>query len=298
MLTPLLLAGTRLEQLLNPRERSESGLEVGKVLKRRLGGCHGQVYYLYVPRSAGKRPPLMVSIHGISRNARQHAKLLSSVAELYGVIVLAPLFSKKQFPDYQRLGRLRRGPRADLALDRVVGEVLYLTGADTDRLYLFGYSGGGQFAHRYTMAHPERVAGVVIGAAGWYTMPQSENAFPHGVGLCRDLPNLRFDSSRFLRVPMTVIVGDKDTERDPGLNKSKKIDTMQGRTRFERAFTWAKTMNFVARSRGMPEHFRVEVLPGVDHSFKLGVLHGALQEKIFAHLFGHAAESKPRPASL
>jgi len=261
MLTPLLLAGAQLEQLLNPHGPIESGLETGKVLKRRLGGRLGQVYYLYIPRSAGRRPPLMVSIHGISRNARQHAKLLSSMAELYGVIVLAPLFSKKQFPDYQRLGRLRRGPRSDLALDRIVGEVLNLTRADTGRLHLFGYSGGGQFAHRYAMAHPERVASVVIGAAGWYTMPQSENSFPHGVGLCRDLPSLRFDSSRFLRVPMTVIVGDRDIDRDPGLNKSEKIDRMQGRNRIERAFNWAKIMNLMAKSRGMPEHFRVELLP-------------------------------------
>jgi hypothetical protein len=52
-------------------------------------------------------------------------------------------------------------------------------------------------------------------------MPQSENAYPYGVGQCRGLPSLRFDSSRFLRVPMTVIVGDRDTDRDPGLNKSK-----------------------------------------------------------------------------
>jgi poly(3-hydroxybutyrate) depolymerase len=298
MLTPLLLGGARLDQLLDPRDRAESVLEVGKLLKRRLGGRCGQDYYLYIPRSAGKRPPLMVSIHGISRNARQHAKLLSSVAELYGVIVLAPLFSEKQFPDYQRLGRLRRGPRADLALDRIVGEVLYLTGADTERLYLFGYSGGGQFAHRYAMAHPERVAGVVIGAAGWYTMPQSKNAFPYGVGLCQDLPSLRFDSSRFLRVPMTVIVGARDTDRDPGLNKSERIDRLQGRTRVERAITWVKTMNLVAKNRGMAEHFSVEVLPGVDHSFELGVSHGALQDRIFAHLFSNPREPKTRPASL
>jgi poly(3-hydroxybutyrate) depolymerase len=288
MLTSLLLASDRLEQLLSPRASIESGLKAGRVLKRRLGGCFGQVYYLYIPRSAAKRPPLMVSIHGISRNARQHAKLLSSVAELYGVIVLAPLFSQKQFPDYQRLGRPSCGSRADLALDRIVGEVLNLTAADTSQLYLFGYSGGGQFAHRYAMAHPERVAGVVIGAAGWHTMPQSEIAFAHGVGLCRDLPGLRFDSARYLRVPMTVLVGDMDTGRDPGLNKSEKADRMQDRNQIERAFTWAKIMNIVAKSRGIPEHFNVEVLPGVDRSFELGVSHGAMQEKIFTHFFGVA----------
>ena len=47
-------------------------------------------------------------------------------------------------------------------------------------------------------------------------------------------------------------------------------------------------MNLVAKSRGMPEHFSVEVLPGVDRSFELAVSHGAMQEKIFSHFFGVA----------
>ena len=290
MLTPLLLAGARLDQLLDPERRTETRLESGKVLRRRLGGA-GQRYYLYVPRSAGKRPPLLVSVHGISRNAREHAQLLAPMAERYGVIVLAPLFGSRRFPDYQRLGRLKRGPRADLALDRIVGEVLNLTGADRGRLYLFGYSGGGQFVHRYAMAHPERVAGVVIGAAGWYTLPEEHSAYPHGVSRCRDMPNLRFDCKSFLRVPMSVIVGDRDTERDAGLNKSQKVDRLQGCNRYERAQTWVKIMNRAASSHGLPEHFEVEMLPGVDHSFELAVARGAMHEKIFVHLFDRAETS-------
>ncbi len=285
MLTPLLLAGARLEQLLNPDGRTGPRLESGKVLRRRLGGAGGQKYYLYIPRSAGARAPLLVAVHGISRKARQQAQLLASMAELYGVIVLAPLFDARQFPDYQRLGRLGRGARADLALDRIVGEVLNLTGADSSRLYLFGYSGGGQFAHRYAMAHPERVAGVAIGAAGWYTLPREQTAFPLGVSACRDLPSLRFDCESFLRVPMTVIIGDRDTERDAGLNKSRRVDRLQGRNRFERARTWVEIMNGMARSHGLPEHFEVEILPGVDHSFQQAVARGAMHEKIFANLF-------------
>lgn len=285
MLTPLLLAGARLEQLLNPDCRNDSRLEPGRVLGRRLGGAAGQKYYLYIPKSAAERAPLLVAVHGISRNARQQAQLLASMAERYGVIVLAPLFGARQFPDYQRLGRLGRGPRADLALDRIVGEVLNLTGADSRRLYLFGYSGGGQFAHRYAMAHPERVAGVVIGAAGWYTLPREQSAFPLGVSTCRELPNLRFDCRSFLQVPMTVIIGDRDIERDAGLNKSQRIDRLQGRNRFERARTWVEIMNRMARSHDLPEHFDFEILPGVDHSFEQAVARGGMHEKIFAHLF-------------
>lgn len=285
MLTPLLLAGARLEQLLNPGSAYQTAPQKGMVIRRRLRGLSGQVYYLYIPKTAGIRPPLMVSVHGISRNARQHAELLSSMAERYGVVLLAPLFSKKRFPDYQRLGRLGRGPRSDLALDRIIGEVLNLTGADTSRLYLFGYSGGGQFVHRYAMAHPERVAAVVIGAAGWYTLPQKDDRYPHGVGLCRDLPSVRFDTARFLQIPMTVVIGDQDTDRDLELNKSPRVDMRQGRNRLERALTWVKTMNLVARSNGLPGHYRVEIITGMDHSFERGISRGDLHQKIFAHLF-------------
>ena len=285
MLAPLILAGARLEELLNSCPADESALEKGVVLRRRLHGCSSQVYYLYIPRSAGESPPLMVSVHGVSRNARQHARLLSSMAERYGVVLLAPLFSKKQFPDYQRLGCLGHGPRSDLALDRIISEVSNLTGADTSRFYLFGYSGGGQFAHRYAMAHPERVAAVVIGGAGWYTTPQQDNSSAHGVGLCRDLPSLRFDTGKFLRIPMTVVIGDQDTDRNEELNKSTLIDRLQDRNRLERALTWVRTMNLVARSQGLPGHYRVEMISGVDHSFEHGVARGAMHQKIFAHLF-------------
>ena len=48
MLIPLLLAGTRLQQLLKPCDPIEPGLEVGRVLERRAGGRGGQVYYLYI----------------------------------------------------------------------------------------------------------------------------------------------------------------------------------------------------------------------------------------------------------
>jgi len=296
MLTPLLLSNAGFNRLQKPQDFIKPELATGKILKRRLGGGQGQIYYLYIPRSTHKSTPLMVSIHGVSRNPKQHARMLSSMAEQYGVILLAPLFSKKQFPDYQRLGRLGRGPRADLALDRIIGEVLYLTGADTGPLYLSGYSGGGQFAHRYAMAHPERVAAVVIGAAGWYTFPDNKRCYPLGIASTKSLPSLRFDRTRFLRIPMTVIVGDKDNERDPELNKSPRIDKLQGLNRVERARNWIESMNQAAVSHDIAAHHRLIVLPGIGHSFKQGIELGAMNEKIFSSFFdakNNGSESEP-----
>ncbi|NNE63680.1 MAG: hypothetical protein HKN34_06335, partial [Gammaproteobacteria bacterium] len=286
MLTPLLLANAGFDRLEDPAHGINPELTTGKVLKRRLSGQFKQTYYLYVPKTVRKFAPLMVSIHGVSRNAREHASMMSAMAEQYGVILLAPLFNKKQFPDYQRLGRIGRGPRADLALDRVIGEVLYLTGADTEQLYLFGYSGGGQFAHRYAMAHPERVASVVIGAAGWYTFPDRKKTYPRGTASNKTLPSLRFDESRFLRIPMTVIVGDQDCERDPELNTLRRIDRQQGLNRVERATNWVESMNQASSGYGINPHHRLTILPGIGHSFEQSIEQGGMDEKIFSSLFG------------
>ena len=263
MLTPLLLASAGFDRLQDPARGINPEITTGRVLKRRLSGQFQQTYYLYVPKNVRKSAPLMVSIHGISRNAREHASMMSAKAEQYGVILLAPLFNRKQFPDYQRLGRIGRGPRADLALDRIIGEVLYLTGADTEQLYLFGYSGGGQFAHRYAMAHPQRIASVVIGAAGWYTFPDRKKTYPRGTGSNKTLPSLRFDKSRFLRIPMTVLVGDQDCERDAELNKLRRIDRQQGMNRIERATNWVESMNQASMRYGISPHHRLTILPGI-----------------------------------
>jgi poly(3-hydroxybutyrate) depolymerase len=55
--------------------------------------------------------------------------------------------------------------------ERIVAEVLSLTNASPGPLHLSGYSGGGQFVHRFMLVHPGRVARVAVGAAGWYTFP-------------------------------------------------------------------------------------------------------------------------------
>src|SRR5262245_27992916 len=140
-----------------------------RVVRRMLRANPRQEYFLYVPSSGGARAPLFVTVHGISRNAQEHATLFSRHAEAYGVVLVAPYFAEGQHGDYQRLGRAGRGGRADATLDSIIVEVASLTGASTQKIYLFGFSGGAQFAHRYTMAHPRQVARAAVAAAGWYT---------------------------------------------------------------------------------------------------------------------------------
>mgnify|MGYP002640863476 FL=1 len=100
----------------NGKARHEDPIHSGVILDRILGDTTRQHYLLYVPKkSSVANMPIFVTVHGISRNAREHAKRFAPFAERYGVILIAPVFSQKRFPDYQRLGRKGKGERADIA---------------------------------------------------------------------------------------------------------------------------------------------------------------------------------------
>lgn len=258
----------------------------GTVVLRQLGEDPGQLYFLYRPRSMACTTRVFVSIHGISRNAREHAIRFKKLAERYGTVIVAPLFHYSRFPDYQRLGLSGRGLRADLALERIIAEAEQLTGADGRRLlYLFGYSGGGQFVHRYAMLHPERVARVAIGAAGWYTFPDPGRRYPRGLRPRTGLGDLRLIPGEFLSIPACVLVGERDQRLDPELNQSPRINRQQGLTRLERGRRWTEAMRGAARAHGMNTPYSFHVLPGSGHSFTQCMKRGKMGRLIFRFLF-------------
>lgn len=226
-------------------------------------------FLLYVPETAGDRAPLFVTVHGISRNAAEHAKLFAPYAEACGAVLAAPIFDEQTYGKYQRL--VSRRPdvlRSDDALRRIVDRVDQLASVNAERVYLFGFSGGGQFAHRFAMAYPERVASTVVGAAGWYTLPDPELAYPYGIGENPKLPGLSFEPERFLRTPFQVLVGPRDVSRDWALRKSEKLDGLQGQTRVERGERWIAAMREAATRHGvLAPSLRFDLLPGGRHSF-------------------------------
>lgn len=245
----------------------------------------GQEYLVYVPSTGGHNAPLLVSVHGVSRNAEEHARLLSVYCEMYGVVLVAPIFDVDQHPDYQRLGRVGRGKRADKALHLVVADAAGLTGAKSERFHLFGFSGGAQFAHRYAMAHPHRLVSAVFAAAGWYTMPDGTKKFPRGIRSSNKLPGVRFDAEEFLCLPMTVLVGADDDGRR-GVRSNPRLDREQGVNRIERAQTWVGAMKACADAHQLDSMVSYVELPECDHSFRRSILRSGLGERAFAELFG------------
>ena len=267
----------------------------GRVLLRALRSDPTQEYLAYVPHSAAPNAPVLVSVHGISRNAYEQAEVFSPLCETYGAVLVVPVFRAAQHRDYQRLGRKGRGPRVDHLLNRHLAEAASVTGADATQFFLFGFSAGAQFAHRYLMAHPHRVLRAVVTASGWYTFPDPKQRFPYGIRPNGSLEGIVFDAERFLRVPVEVLVGTRDLG-STNLKRGKRVDA-QGSNRVERARRWAAAMRAAAAAHGLEPAVTLTEVPGIDHSFTEFMKSGALVERVGNFLFRNRSATAPRAAS-
>lgn len=167
-----------------------------------------QRYWVGAPRgwrkARGAPAGLLVSVHGISRNAAAHARTLAALADELDLVLVAPHFSRSRFPDYQRMGRAGRlgpGGRADHMLLRIVQAVRSEFGLAAQPLLLMGHSGGAQFALRFALVHPAQVAAYALSAPGSHCWPDTGRRFPHGAAASRDFPDLRPDLHALLRRP-------------------------------------------------------------------------------------------------
>ena len=271
------------------KDRAPEFLPRGRLVRRTLRSDPSLEYLVYVPSSGGYGTPVLGSVHGISRNVHGQANIFLSLCESYGVTLVAANFTEEQHADYQRLGRLGRGQRADLFLNRCLDEVATLTGANTTQIHLFGYSGGAQFAHRYLMAHPHRVAGAVVAAAGWYTFPSTQVKFPYGILSSRKLSKVIFNPEEFLRVPVNVLVGERDVDLTQ-LRSNPLLDEQQGKNRVERAQKWVATMRAVAETYGIEPCASYTEIPAIGHAFSEFCQRGALAERVFRTLFETSTE--------
>jgi poly(3-hydroxybutyrate) depolymerase len=223
-------------------------------------------YCLHIPENLGPRTPLVVIMHGTERNFLLYRDHLQPFADEHGVVVLAPLFPagiidpadlhNYKFIDYQ-------GIRYDQALLAMVDEVAERYPVDVEQFYLHGFSGGGQFAHRFFYLHPDRLAGVSIGAPGRIT--RLDDTLPWWLGTAdfekRFGTPIDFDALR--RVPVLMVVGDQDVETweitNPGEPNWMAGAELTGDTRVERLRTLER--DFVAHGVDV----RLVLVPGVAH---------------------------------
>ena len=239
----------------------------------------GQVFFLYVPGSviAGKEDAkVMVSVHGYGARktdrksldrVKEFAEVWSKLAEERGWVVLAPHFNYRLFDDnYQRLNLF--GRRADMYLHDLLDKTCELIpGIGSERIRLFGFSGGGQFVHRYVAFHPERVLCAVAGAPGWYLWPDPNLPYPLGTASDSLPKEVNIHLRRFFRSKLRIVVGERDMEQG-AFRKSYgdyDLEKIQGIGRRNRAKNWVESIRGVALRKGYPCRIDMEVVSQAAH---------------------------------
>ncbi len=225
---------------------------------------------------ANVRPgqPVLVAVHGISRNAAEIAMRFALDPAFAGTTIIAPLFTREAFGQYQQLLARKSGQvRADDALLSLLDDLATEYGIAADRFALFGFSGGAQMAHRFAMFHPHRVRRLCVVSAGWYCMPHTDIAYPHGIG---DGKGGAIVGPEFLDIPTTVIVGNRDTRVDASVRQDEIINLRQGRNRLRRARCYTRALRSYAQEQGKDSAPTLLTLPGMSHDFHQCVTEGGL----------------------
>lgn len=234
------------------------------------------------PMLACDAPPLVV-LHGISRNAKMLARLFAPLAERTGRTLIVPHFSAKAWPNFQRPSKSARPDLALLALlDKVAADWPDLAGP----VDVFGHSGGAQLAHRLAMLYPHRVAALHLVAAGWYCLPDNTMPYPYGLAPGKDAAAAKWARrkdaalSDFLRIPVNVYVGTRDTTRDDALRQNPALDAGQGPHRRARAWTYVTALRAAAGAAGLRSRVNLIEMPGCDHDVVRAITQNDLAARV------------------
>jgi len=230
-------------------------------------------YALYVPSryesgaSAVYHTDLIISMHGSARQVESYRNLFVDLAEERGCFVLAPLFPIG-IPEAGNIDSFKTIAYGDIRFDQIliamVGEVSQRYRVRFARKLLYGFSGGGQFAHRFAFLHPEFLSAVAVGAPGKITLISDDYPWWRGTADVRQRFGRGIDLAALRRLRFLLLVGAQDTDTteihvDPDSSLWMPGANDAGATRIERLASLERNL----RGHGIP--VRMSRVPGVAH---------------------------------
>ncbi|KAH0361347.1 poly hydrolase, partial [Aureobasidium melanogenum] len=210
-----------------PPQFLEAAFMVGHIPQMALQSDPRISYALYIPpepykslaADAGdnntKKLPLLVNIHGTRRNFSAIYGDLKTFADSTPCAVLQPLFpagleGPNDLDSYKKLRS--KSFCSDLALLSILDEVATRwPHIDTNKIFLMGFSGGGQFAQRFLYVYPDRLSAVSIGAPGKVALLDDQQEWPRGIKNVQNVFGRPIDMGLIKAVNIHMVVGSKDT---------------------------------------------------------------------------------------
>ena len=176
---------------------------------------------MHVPPGFAESPEghsLVVAVHGTGRGAQAYRDAFSAYAAENRWVILAPLFPVGVRGDgnpdgYKQL--LEGELRYDLLLLAMVDELGEVLGVKFPRFKLFGFSGGGHFAHRFLYLHPDRLDAVSVGSPGGITRIDVTRDWWLGTRNLKERFGRDLDLEAVRQVRVQLLVGGDDTQALP-----------------------------------------------------------------------------------
>jgi len=130
-------------------------------------------FVAYAPRPRkGERFPVLVYVGGYNIRPKWITRGgWAAFADRHRFAVVGPFFFGRLLEIMDDVSYHFPKAWSGRALDEILARVARDTPIQRDRIYLFGFSAGAQFAHRYALLRPRRVRAVAAHAAGQYTRP-------------------------------------------------------------------------------------------------------------------------------
>ncbi|PAW61118.1 MAG: hypothetical protein B9S34_16540 [Opitutia bacterium Tous-C1TDCM] len=217
--------------------------------------------------------PLVVVFHGVVRNADHYRDFAISLAERFGVLVVAPRLDEDTFPEewYQRAGLLAADGAAkprEQWMFNVVGALVADVRAREAKpalpYYLLGHSAGAQFLVRLAAYQPGEAKRIVAGNAGSLLFPSTDHVFGYGLGGLP--PELRDEAMlrRYFAAPLTLYLGTADITPRRRFDASEAA-MKQGPHRYGRNLAFFALAEQMAKARGWTFNWRKVEAPGIEH---------------------------------
>lgn len=228
-------------------------------------------YLAYLPKGfsleKGSDYRLFVLIHGTTRNAEKMKERFMDFADETKTVLLAPFFpcgiiDREDIHNYKFL-KYKDIDFGEIAVDMIqdVTETFHLD--PYKKILISGFSGGGQFVHRFMYRYPELLEAACIGAPGRSTYLDKEEDWPSGIKNWEEIFGTGINFEALTRIKICLIAGDQDTEKisyegDASFNPAM---YKYGNTRVERL----KALQKNYQEFGL--HCDLRLIPGAGHDW-------------------------------
>ena len=224
------------------------------------------------PKSINANTKLLFLMHGGSRAAEKYINDWISLSKDRNVVLVAPEFSKKYYPEYAFLMMSKENGKSlndeSMYINNSLGLLFDFFKAklklSTSNYRLYGHSGGSQFVHRYLLlSNDTRIEKAAMANAGLYTFLDDEITYPFGT------KKMKISDERikwFYRLKGGVFLGSADNDSNheslPRMRKARK----QGKNRLERGKNFFEDLVKYGVDNNLPFRWRLQIVSNVGHS--------------------------------